>query len=85
MLGDPRRDLGPGAHLQLAPDVLHVRLGGPRRDGQAPGNGLIRQPRGYQPGHLELAAGQPRPRADGLAQEPSTASRTAGQSPWSNR
>src|ERR1700761_6309928 len=32
VLGDPDRDLGPGAHLQLAPDVLHVRLGGPRRD-----------------------------------------------------
>ena len=34
VLGHPGRDLGPGADLQLAPDVLHVRLRRPRRDGQ---------------------------------------------------
>ena len=62
VLGRPRRDLGPGAHLQLAPDVLHMRLGGPRRDGQPPGDGLIGQPLGDQFGHLELTAGQLRPR-----------------------
>src|SRR6201999_3395508 len=44
VLGDPDRDLGPGADLQLAPDVLHVRLGGPRRDRQPAGDGLIGQP-----------------------------------------
>ena len=69
VLGYPGRDLGTGVHLQPAPDVLHVRLGCPRRDGQAAGDGLIGQPPGDQPGHLELTAGQPRPRARGLAEE----------------
>jgi hypothetical protein len=36
-----------------------VRLGGPRRHRQAPGDRLIRQPPGDQLGHLELRAGQP--------------------------
>ena len=44
VLGDPRRDLGPGAHLQLAPDVLDVRLGRARRDRQAGGDGVLVSP-----------------------------------------
>src|SRR5215469_15574240 len=69
VLGHPRRDLGTRMHLQLAPDVLHVRFGRPRRDRQAPGDGVIGQPRRDQFGHLELPVGEPRPRARGPAQE----------------
>jgi hypothetical protein len=69
VLGHPRRDLGTRVHLQLAPDVLHVRLGGPRRHRQAPGDGLVGQPPGDQLGHLELTVREPRPRARRLAQE----------------
>src|SRR5215469_6543043 len=69
VLGHPRRDLGTGMHLQLAPDVFHVRFGCPRRDRQAPGDGVIGQPRGDQFGYLELPVGEPRPRALRLAQE----------------
>ena len=54
-------------------------LRGPRRNGQALGNGLISQPLGDQFGHLELTAGQPRPGADGLAQE--TEHRVQGRGP----
>ena len=46
-----------------------MRLRRPRRDGQAPGDGLVGQPLGDQFGDLELAVGQPRPRARRLAQE----------------
>src|SRR6478609_6742751 len=53
--GHPGRDLGPGIHLELAPDVLDVRFGGPRRDRQAAGDGLIGEPLGDEFGHLELA------------------------------
>jgi hypothetical protein len=41
-------------HLQLAPDVLRLRLDSPRRHRKAPGNGRSASP-GGQPGHLELA------------------------------
>jgi hypothetical protein len=46
-----------------------VRLCRPRRDRQAPGDGLVGQPLGDQFGDLELAVGQPRPRAHRLTQE----------------
>jgi len=46
-----------------------VRLRRPRRDGQAPGDGLVGQPQGDQFGNLELAAGQPRRGARRLVQE----------------
>src|ERR1700750_581055 len=53
--GHPGRDLGPGIHVELAPDVLDVRFGGPRRDRQAGGGGLVGEPLGDEFGHLELA------------------------------
>src|ERR1700750_2941385 len=53
--GHPRRDLGPGIHAELAPDVLDVRFGGPRRDKQAAGDGLVGEALGDEFGHLELA------------------------------
>ena len=46
-----------------------MRLRRPRRDGQAPGDGLVGQPQGDQFGNLELAAGQPRRGARRLVQE----------------
>jgi hypothetical protein len=58
VLGDPRRDLGPRGHFQLAPDVLHVRLRCPQRNRRTPGDGVIGQPFGDQIGDLELASGQ---------------------------
>jgi len=53
-----------------------MRLGGPRRDRQALGDGLIGQPPGDQPGHLELTAGQPRPRARGIGVAPGVSAAT---------
>src|ERR1700749_4237933 len=69
VLGDPGRDLGTRADLQLAADVLHVGLGGPRRYGQAAGDGTVRQSFRDQLRHLEFAIGEPWPRVRGLVQE----------------
>lgn len=40
MLGYPRRDLCTRMHLQLAPDVLDMRFGRPRRHRQAHRDGM---------------------------------------------
>jgi hypothetical protein len=52
LLRGPSRDLGAGADLELAADVLHVRLGGARRDGQAARDGLVGEALGDQFRHL---------------------------------
>jgi hypothetical protein len=41
----PMPPSAPASHPQLAPDVLHMRVGGPRRDTRAASDGLIGQPR----------------------------------------
>ena len=44
----PRYSLRPLLHIQLAEDVLHVRLHRLRSDGEVPGNLLVGQPLGDQ-------------------------------------
>ncbi len=81
MFGYPSCDLGPRAHLQLAPDVLDVRFRGPRRDGQAHRDAMVGQPGRDQPGHLQFTAGEARPGPEpaGSDRKPSIAARTSVQ------
>src|SRR5258708_10935101 len=58
LAGNPGRDLGSRSDAQLGPHVVHVRLGGPRRDVQLSGNLLACEPLRDQAGYFNLALGQ---------------------------